>query len=195
MTNNTAYTRSRISQLLFNSKYDKTLSPIEYRWIKPFHEPSRPWYAPSVKELFMNIVLANDHGAVELKNAIMAGLLAQGHTVENLGVNTADSVDYPDMATLAAARFLAGGFDFGIVCCGTGIGISIAANKIHGIRCALVHDLFTAEMSKRHNNANFLAFGGRVQYSIPVMDMIEKYITTEYEGGRHARRVGKLDMM
>lgn len=148
-----------------------------------------------VKELLMNIVLANDHGAVELKNAIMASLMALGHTVENLGVNTTDSVDYPDMAMAAATRFLAGGFDFGIVCCGTGIGISMAANKIHGIRCALVHDLFTAEMSKRHNNANFLAFGGRVRYSTPVMDMIEKYMATEYEGGRHAKRVGKLDSM
>jgi len=143
----------------------------------------------------MKIVIANDHGAVELKNEIVAGLIALGHTVENLGVDTADSVDYPDMAALAAERFMAGGFDFGIVCCGTGIGISIAANKIHGIRCALVHDLFTAEMSKRHNNANFLAFGGRVKYTTPVMDMLKKYMTTEYEGGRHARRVGKLDAM
>lgn len=143
----------------------------------------------------MKIVIANDHGAVELKNEIIAGLIALGHTVENLGVDTADSVDYPDMARLAAERFMAGGFDFGIVCCGTGIGISIAANKIHGIRCALVHDLYTAEMSKRHNNANFLAFGGRVHYATPVLDMIEKFMDTEYEGGRHARRVDKLDEM
>jgi len=143
----------------------------------------------------MNIVIANDHGAVELKNSIVSSLQALGHTVANLGVDTSDSVDYPDMARLAASRFLAGGFDFGIVCCGTGIGISIAANKVHGIRCALVHDLFTAEMSKCHNNANFLAFGGRVQYTTPVMDMIQKYMSTEYEGGRHARRVGKLDAM
>ena len=143
----------------------------------------------------MNIVIANDHGAVELKNSIVSSLQALGHTVENLGVDTSDSVDYPDIARLAASRFLGGGFDFGIVCCGTGIGISIAANKVPGIRCALVHDLFTAEMSKRHNNANFLAFGGRVQYTTSVMDMIQKYMATEYEGGRHARRVGKLDAM
>lgn len=143
----------------------------------------------------MNIVIANDHGAVELKNSIVSSLRALGHTVENLGVDTSDSVDYPDIARLAAARFLAGGFDYGIVCCGTGIGISIAANKIHGIRCALVHDLFTAEMSKRHNNANFLAFGGRVSYTTPVIDMLQQYMATEYEGGRHARRVGKLDAM
>ncbi|MBN2875750.1 MAG: RpiB/LacA/LacB family sugar-phosphate isomerase [Spirochaetales bacterium] len=143
----------------------------------------------------MNIVIANDHGAVALKTSIMEELRARGHTVENLGVDSADSVDYPDMAKLAADRFLAGGFDFGIVCCGTGIGISIAANKVPGIRCALVHDLFTAEMSKAHNDANFLAFGGRVSYATPVIDMIEKYMATSFEGDRHARRVGKLDGM
>ncbi len=143
----------------------------------------------------MNILIANDHGAVELKASIVESLRAKGHTVENLGVDTADSVDYPDMARLAADRFLAGGFDFGILCCGTGIGISMAANKIHGIRCAQVFDLFSAEMSKAHNDANFIAFGGRISYAVPVMDMIEKYMATSYEGGRHARRVGKIDAM
>ena len=143
----------------------------------------------------MNILIANDHGAVELKASIVDSLRARGHTVENLGVDTADSVDYPDMARLAADRFLAGGFDFGILCCGTGVGISIAANKVHGIRCAQVFDLLTAEMSKAHNNANFIAFGGRVSYAVPVIEMVEKYMATEYEGGRHARRVGKIDAM
>jgi ribose 5-phosphate isomerase B len=143
----------------------------------------------------MRIVMANDHGAVELKNQIAKELRAKGHTVENLGVDSADSVDYPDMAKLAADRYLAGGFDFGILFCGTGIGISMAANKIAGIRCALVHDLFSAEMSKAHNDANFLAFGGRIKYAVPVIDMIEKFMSTEYEGGRHARRVGKIDAM
>jgi ribose 5-phosphate isomerase B len=143
----------------------------------------------------MRIVMANDHGAVELKTEIAKALRAKGHTVENLGVDNADSVDYPDMAKLAADRFLAGGFDFGILFCGTGIGISMAANKIHGIRCALVHDLFSAEMSKAHNDANFLAFGGRINYAVPVIELIEKYMATTYEGGRHARRVGKIDAL
>lgn len=141
----------------------------------------------------MNILIANDHGAVDLKNDIVASLRALGHTVENLGVDTADSVDYPDIAKKATSRYLAGGFDFGILCCGTGIGISIAANKVSGIRCALVFDLFTAEMCKRHNNANFLSFGGRNHYTIPVIDMIKIYMSSEFEGGRHAQRVGKME--
>jgi ribose 5-phosphate isomerase B len=148
-----------------------------------------------MEDISMRIVMANDHGAVELKLEVAKALRDRGHTVENLGVDSADSVDYPDMAKLAADRFLAGGFDFGILLCGTGIGISMAANKIAGIRCALVHDLFSAEMSKAHNDANFLAFGGRIKYAVPVIDMIEKYMATEYEGGRHARRVGKIDAM
>lgn len=141
----------------------------------------------------MNILIANDHGAVDLKNDIVASLRALGHTVENLGVDNADSVDYPDIAKKATSRYLTGGFDFGILCCGTGIGISIAANKVIGIRCALVFDLFTAEMCKRHNNANFLSFGGRNHYTVPVIDMIKIYMSSEFEGGRHAQRVGKME--
>lgn len=141
----------------------------------------------------MNIVIANDHGAIELKNEIVAALKSRGHTVDNLGVDTAESVDYPDMAKLAAERYLGGGYDFGVLCCGSGIGISMAANKIRGIRCAQVFDLYTADMCKRHNNANFIAFGGRVSYAVPVIEMVEKYMAAEYEGGRHARRVEKID--
>lgn len=143
----------------------------------------------------MRIVIANDHGAVALKNEIVAGLRARGHEVVNLGVDDETSVDYPDQAAAAAAEYRKGGYDFGIVCCGSGIGISIAANKQRGIRCAQVFDLFTAEMCKRHNNANFISFGGRVTYSVPVLDMIDAYMKAEFEGGRHARRVQKLDDM
>ena len=112
----------------------------------------------------MKILIANDHGAVDLKNQIVEELARRGHTVENLGVDTSASVDYPDIARKTAAAYLGGGYDFGILCCGTGIGISIAANKVPGIRCALVFDLFMAEMCKCHNDANFLAFGGRITY-------------------------------
>lgn len=141
----------------------------------------------------MNILIANDHGAVDLKNQIAASLRALGHRIENLGVDTSDSVDYPDIAKKATSQYLTGGYDFGILCCGTGIGISIAANKVRGIRCAQVFDLFTAEMCKRHNNANFLAFGGRNNYSVPVLEMIKIFMSSEYEGGRHAKRVEKID--
>ncbi len=141
----------------------------------------------------MKILIANDHGAVDLKNQIVKELAQRGHTVENIGVDTTASVDYPDIARKAAALYLGGGYDFGILCCGTGIGISIAANKVPGIRCALVFDLFMAEMCKCHNNANFLAFGGRLTYHTPVIEMIEKYMSAEFEGGRHAARVNKIE--
>ncbi|MBP7264619.1 MAG: RpiB/LacA/LacB family sugar-phosphate isomerase [Spirochaetia bacterium] len=143
----------------------------------------------------MKIVIANDHGAVELKKLIVGHLSAGGHEVSDLGVNAPDSVDYPDMAKLAAERYLAGGYDFGIVCCGSGIGIAMAANKVSGIRCAQVFDLYSAEMCKRHNNANFISFGGRVSYQVPVVDMIDAYMAASFEGDRHQRRVAKLDAL
>jgi ribose 5-phosphate isomerase B len=143
----------------------------------------------------MRIVIANDHGAVALKNEIAAGLKARGHEVVNLGVDEEASVDYPDIAVRATDEYRKGGYDFGILCCGTGIGIGIAANKQKGIRCAEVFDLFTADLCKRHNNANFLSFGGRVSYSVPVLEIIDAYMKAEFEGGRHARRVQKLDDM
>ncbi len=141
----------------------------------------------------MRIVIANDHGAVALKEEIVAALRERGHEVANLGVDAEDSVDYPDMAKLAADEYKKGGYDFGILCCGSGIGMSIAANKVSGIRCAQVFDLYSAEMCKRHNDANFISFGGRVAYPVPVIAMIEAYMKAGYEGGRHQRRVDKLD--
>jgi len=141
----------------------------------------------------MRILIANDHGAVALKNEIAAGLRARGHEVVNIGVDDETSVDYPDIADKAVAEYNKGGYDFAVVCCGTGIGIGIAANKHKGIRCAEVFDLFTADLCKRHNNANFLSFGGRVKYTVPVMDMIDTYMKAQFEGGRHQRRVQKLD--
>lgn len=141
----------------------------------------------------MKILIANDHGAVELKTSLFEALIKEGHEVINLGVDTNDSVDYPDIAKKAAHKFLEGGYDFGILCCGTGIGIGIAANKVVGIRCAEVFDKYTAEMSKRHNNANFLSFGGRVKYSDDVIDLIKAYMGASFEGGRHADRLKKIE--
>lgn len=140
----------------------------------------------------MKIVIASDHGAVELKKQIIDHLTKTGHQVKNLGVDTTDSVDYPDMARLACEEYKKGGYDFGILCCGTGIGISIAANKLHGIRCALLMDNFAAEMAKAHNNANFIAFGGRMHYTVPVTEMIDTFIKTSFQGGRHQSRVDKI---
>ncbi|MDY4609975.1 MAG: RpiB/LacA/LacB family sugar-phosphate isomerase [Sphaerochaetaceae bacterium] len=140
----------------------------------------------------MKVVIANDHGAVALTKRIVDHLKQRNIEVDYLGVATEDSVDYPDMAKLACDRYLAGGYDFGILCCGTGIGISISANKIHGIRCALPQNIFAATMAKEHNNANFIAFGGRIDYPEPVLEMIDAFIDTEFAGGRHQRRVDKI---
>ncbi len=138
------------------------------------------------------VIIANDHGAIELKQQIATHLESKGFEVENIGVDTTDSVDYPDIAEKACKIFLAGDYAFGIVCCGTGIGISIAANKVDGIRCALPQNIFAATMAKEHNNANFIAFGGRIEYGDDVLKMVDAFIDTEFEGGRHADRVNKI---
>jgi len=138
------------------------------------------------------IIIASDHGAVVLKSEIVSFLKTKNCDVKDMGVNSEDSVDYPDIAVLACNEFKKGGYDFGILLCGTGIGVSITANKIKGIRCALIHDLFTAEMAKAHNDANFIAFGGRVKYAVPITKMIEKFMDTNFAGDRHIRRVNKI---
>ncbi len=138
------------------------------------------------------IVIGADHGAYELKAEIIKHLENRGFSIKNMGVDSADSVDYPDMAEITCKEYFKGNYDFGIVCCGTGIGISISANKVDGIRCALPQNKFGAEMSKVHNNANFIAFGGRIEYHDSVNDMIDAYIDAKFEGGRHQRRVDKI---
>lgn len=140
----------------------------------------------------MRIIIANDHGAVALKMELLAWLEAAGHEVRNLGVDREERIDYPDVAAEACALYRGGGWDFGILLCGTGIGISMAANKIPGIRCALVHDRFTATMAREHNDANFLALGGRVDYALPPTEIVAAYMGATFEGGRHLARVNKL---
>lgn len=143
----------------------------------------------------MNIVIANDHGAVDLKNRLLSWLSQKDHTVKNLGVDSEDRVDYPDMAKTAVTEYRKGGFDLGILLCGTGIGISIAANRHKGIRCALIHDSFTALMAKEHNNANFIALGGRVQYREKPEEFLEIFMNASFQGGRHEERIEKLDTL
>ena len=138
------------------------------------------------------VVLANDHGAVELKNDVIKFLEEKGFAVTDLGVAAEEAADYPDMAEIACREYLKGGYEFGIVLCGTGIGISMAANKIDGIRCALPQNKFAAEMAKKHNNANFLSFGGRIDYADSVIEMIQTFIENDFEGDRHERRVNKI---
>ena len=138
------------------------------------------------------VVLGADHGGFELKNLIADHLKHKGYEITNVGVDSPDSVDYPDMAEKACSEFKAGDYDFGVVCCGTGIGISMSANKVRGIRCALPQNIFAARMSKEHNNANFIAFGGRIEYPEPVLDMVDAFIDARFLGDRHERRVKKI---
>lgn len=141
----------------------------------------------------MKIVIGNDHAGVDLKNKIKEELRKKGHEVINVGTDTLDSVDYPDIAVLASEKVLSGEAQFGILICGTGIGISIAANKIKGIRAALAHNEFTAKLSRLHNDANIIALGARVLGDSLAIACVETFINTEFEGGRHARRVGKIE--
>ena len=142
----------------------------------------------------MKIVAAADHGGFEIKNQIVENLRKQGFAVEDLGTNSADSVDYPDFAEKAAAKVLAGQADLGILVCGTGIGISIAANRHKGIRAAILYDDYVAKVAREHNNANVLCFGGRTMSTEDVLRRIGIFLKAAYEGGRHDRRLCKLDL-
>ena len=141
----------------------------------------------------MKISIGCDHGALALKNTVAAHLQAQGHEVVDFGTYTTDSCDYPDFAA-AAARAVAGGeCERGIVLCTTGIGVSIAANKIDGIRCALLSDLMTARMTREHNDTNMMAMGAGVVGEMLALQIVDTWLGTAFSGGeRHARRIAKL---
>ena len=141
----------------------------------------------------MKITIGSDHGAVELKEEVKK-VLAEFENIEVKDVGTfgTEPVDYPDVAEKVCADVVSGAVDRGIVLCGTGIGISIAANKIKGIRCALCNDVYSAKMSREHNNANVLAMGGRVIGFGHAGEIVRIWLTTEFEGGRHERRVNKI---
>ena len=140
----------------------------------------------------MKIAIAADHGGFELKNVIINHLTGKGHEVINLGNDTPDSVDYSDFAQKCAKEVLSGAVSFGIVVCGTGIGISIAANKINGIRCALCHSPETAALAKQHNNANIISLGGRTTTDEIALNIVDAFMEAEFEGGRHQRSVDKI---
>lgn len=140
----------------------------------------------------MKIALACDHGGLKLKNKIYEYLKERGYEVVDFGTNTADSCDYPDYALPAAEAVASGECDRGIVICSTGIGVSIVANKVPGIRCAHCHDVYCAEFTRRHNNANMLAMGEKVVGEGYALYIVDAFLNTEFEGGRHARRVDKI---
>ncbi len=140
----------------------------------------------------MTISVGSDHAGFAYKEAIKALLLAHGHVVLDVGTDSEESVDYPDFG-IAAARLVASGVaDYGIIVCGTGIGISIAANKVDGIRAANATSVEMARLARAHNNANMLAVGSRISSLTDVLNMVSTFLTTEFEGGRHERRVRKI---
>lgn len=140
----------------------------------------------------MKIAVGCDHGGLTLKNLAKNVLSKQGIDVVDMGTYSTDSVDYPDFAAKVANAIVSGEVERGILVCGTGIGISIAANKIKGIRAALCHDVFSATMSREHNNANILCMGERVIGVGPAELIINAWLQTEFQGGRHACRVDKI---
>ena len=143
----------------------------------------------------MKISLGCDHGGYALKEHIKAYLESKGHEVVDCGTYSTDSCDYPIFGEAAARKVQSGECERGIVICTTGIGISIAANKVHGVRCALCTDPLMAEMTRRHNDANMLALGAGIVGPNLAEAIVETFLTTEFEGGRHARRVGLITAM
>lgn len=138
------------------------------------------------------IVIASDHGGLNLKDEIKALLSERGVACEDLGTNNGDSVDYPDFGAKVARSVSQGSADLGILVCGTGIGMSIVANKFPGIRAALATDVFMATMAKEHNNANILVLGGRVIDAATARAMVEAWLDTEFAAGRHQARLDKI---
>ena len=140
----------------------------------------------------MRIAVGADQGGYELKQPIVDFLVDQGHEVSDLGIHRLESVDYPDVAETVARAVAAGEADRGIVICGTGIGVSLAANKMQGIRAALCTDCYMARMAREHNDAQILCLGGRVVGPGLALDIVQVFLTSEFQGGRHARRVDKI---
>lgn len=140
----------------------------------------------------MKIAIGCDHGGIVLKDAVTSTLKDLGAEVVDLGTNSTDSVDYPTYGLKVAETVASGQCDAGVIMCGTGIGISISANKVPGIRCAVVTNTYMAQLTKNHNNANIISLGGRVITPDEAKDIVTAWYTAEYEGGRHQRR---LDMI
>ena len=140
----------------------------------------------------MKIAIGCDHGGFELKNEIIKFLESENHEVKDFGTYSTDSCDYPDVALPVAEAVAAKEFEFGILICGTGIGIGISANKVPGIRAALCSDTFSAHATRQHNNANILTMGQRVVGPGLAIDIVKTFLTAEYEGGRHQNRLDKI---
>jgi ribose 5-phosphate isomerase B len=141
----------------------------------------------------VRIAVGSDHAGFELKEKLARRLQELGHEIDDCGTHSADSVDYPDFAVAVARQVAAGTCERGILACGTGIGVAMAVGKVKGVRAATVHDRFTAQMSREHNDSNVLCLGARVLDPMHAVELAELWITVPFAGGRHERRVRKID--
>ena len=143
----------------------------------------------------MKIAIGNDHGGVELKRHLVQYLEGKGFEVVNFGSDVTESTDYPIYAERVSKAVVSGECDKGILICGTGIGISISANKIHGVRCALCSEPVSAQLARQHNDANIVAMGARTIGPVMAEGIVDVFLSTEFQGGRHQRRVDKTMML
>jgi ribose 5-phosphate isomerase B len=141
----------------------------------------------------MRIVIGCDHRGLNLKQAIIKSLSESGHKFEDVGTNDTASVDYPDIAVKVGNEVLKGNAEYGILICGSGIGMCIAANKIKGIRAANCSDIFSARRSRAHNNANVLCLGGDILGEVLALEIATTFLSTDFLGGRHQRRLDKIE--
>lgn len=141
----------------------------------------------------MKVALASDHGGYDMKELIAGFLLGMGYDIVDLGTDSTESVDYPEYGHRCGMAVAYGDVDCGIVICGTGIGISIAANKVKGVRCGLCTSVEMAELTRKHNDANMLALGGRILTDEEALAIVNTFLHTEFEGGRHQKRVDMLN--
>ena len=140
----------------------------------------------------LKVALGSDHAGFELKEKVREYLRGKGFEVEDLGTYSTDSVDYPDFAEKVATRVAARQADFGVLCCGTGLGVAMSANKVPGIRAATCNDTLTAHFARAHNNANVLTMGGRLADELTMHKIVDTWFSTPFEGGRHVRRLEKI---
>ena len=143
----------------------------------------------------LRLVLSSDHAAIDLRRAIATHVEGKGHVVEDIGPTTPESTHYPRHGAAAAQKVAAGEADLGIIVCGTGQGIMMAANKVPGIRCGVCLDTFSARMIRAHNDANMIALGARVVGEGLALEIVEAFLETEFEGGRHGLRVDMIKAM
>ena len=140
----------------------------------------------------IKIAVASDHGGLNLKNKIKKYLQSNGYEITDFGTDSTENCDYPDFALPAAEAVAFGKCDRGIIVCTTGIGVSMVANKVPGVRCALCHDTFGTELTRKHNDANVLALGEKAVEESDALKIVDIFLNTEFEGGRHQRRVDKI---